>query len=67
MKHREKLQYNCKFSATPPLLSNLLCCDLLIVSNNFKTDLLRNTWRIRSSIVDLNIENSPLREGKWKN
>ena len=66
MKHREKLQYNCKFSATPPLLSNLLC-DLLIVSNNFKTDLLRNTWRMRSSIVDLNIENSPLREGKWKN
>ena len=54
---RSKRNYNFKFSVAPRFICNLLCCDLLIASNTFKADLLRNPWGMRSSIVDLTVKN----------
>ena len=56
--------YNFKFSVTPRFT---LKSSLLIVSNTFKTDLLRNPWGICSSIVDLKVGNSPSHEVKQTN
>ena len=66
MRHWKKLQFKV-FSNASIYFEIFYAVILLIEPNTVKTDLLRHPWGICSSIVDVNVKNSPSNEVEWTN